>query len=70
MWFDDLVGGGALPATVIVSVALGGTVPLILHQLRIDPAMASGPIITTLINFFGFFSVLGLAWLMIDTLNH
>ena len=65
-----LVVGAALPATVIVSVALGGTVPLILHRLRIDPAMASGPIITTLIDFFGFFSVLGLAWLMIDTLNH
>lgn len=64
-----MVIGCALPATVIVSVTLGGTVPLILHRLRVDPAMASGPIITTLIDFFGFFSVLGLAWLMIDYLN-
>jgi magnesium transporter len=68
--FLALVVGGALPATVIVSVVLGGTVPLILHRLRIDPAMASGPIITTLIDFFGFFSVLGLAWLMIDILRY
>ena len=43
--------------------------PLILRGLRLDPAMASGPIITTLIDFFGFFTVLGLASLILEKLT-
>lgn len=64
-----MVVGGAIPLTVVFSVALGGTVPLILTRFKIDPAMASGPIITTLIDFFGFFTVLGMAWLALDKLT-
>lgn len=65
-----LAVGGAMPLTALVSVSLGGTVPLLLRAMGIDPAMASGPIITTLIDFCGFLTVLGLAWLMLDLLRH
>ena len=67
-YYLALIVAGAIPMTIVFSVALGGTVPLILSRMNIDPAMASGPIITTLIDFFGFFSVLGIAWLAIDKL--
>ena len=42
---------------------------MILRGINIDPAMASGPIITTLIDLFGFFLVLSFAWLMLDSLK-
>lgn len=64
-----LAVASAIPLTVLFSVILGGTGPLILRGLNVDPAMASGPIITTLIDFFGFFLVLGIAWLMLDLLK-
>jgi magnesium transporter len=67
--YMGVIVGGAIPLTIVFSVALGGTVPLMLSRMNIDPAMASGPIITTLIDFFGFFSVLGIAWLAMDKLT-
>ena len=72
-WPGSMYLGGVIglsvPVMVVFSVVLGGTVPLILRGLRLDPAMASGPIITTLIDFFGFFTVLGLASLILDKLT-
>ena len=64
-----MVVGGAIPLTILISVALGGTFPLILSSFHIDPAMASGPIITTVVDFVGFFLVLGFAWLALDALK-
>ena len=64
-----LVVGGAIPLTIVVSVVLGGTGPLILRRINVDPAMACAPIVSTLIDFVGFFLVLGLAWLALDALK-
>ena len=44
-----------------VAVLLGGSVPLLLKRLRIDPALASGPILTTVTDMCGFFLVLSFA---------
>ena len=46
----------------IIAVVIGGTVPLLLKGLKLDPAMASGPILTTVTDFCGFFLIFGLAW--------
>ncbi len=56
-----LVVGGALFLNTIVSVLLGGCVPLVLKRLKVDPALAAGPILTTCTDMFGFFLVLNLA---------
>jgi magnesium transporter len=56
-----LVVGGALALNTVVAVALGGTVPLILKHRGIDPALASGPILTTVTDMIGFFLVLTFA---------
>jgi len=48
----------------LVAAALGGIlVPLILNRLRIDPAVASSPFVTTITDVVGFFSFLGIATL-------
>jgi magnesium transporter len=56
-----LVVGGALALNTLVAVSLGGTVPLILKNRGIDPALASGPILTTVTDMIGFFLVLTFA---------
>jgi len=56
-----LVVGGALWLNTIVAVSIGGTVPLALKRFGIDPAVASGPILTTVTDMLGFLLVLTLA---------
>ncbi len=56
-----LVVGGALAANTLVAVLLGGALPLVLRGLNQDPALASGPILTTVTDMCGFLLVLNLA---------
>jgi magnesium transporter len=56
-----VVVGLALAINTVVAVSIGGTVPLILEGFRADPAVASGPVLTTITDMCGFFLVLGLA---------
>lgn len=56
-----LVVGVALALNTLVAVCFGGTIPLILKRLRFDPALASGPVLTTVTDMCGFFLVLSLA---------
>ncbi len=56
-----LVVGLALAINTVVAVSIGGTVPLALKHLNVDPAVASGPVLTTVTDMCGFFLVLGLA---------
>ncbi|MDX1515199.1 MAG: magnesium transporter [Woeseiaceae bacterium] len=60
-----MVVGGALALNTVVAVSIGGTVPLILKQFKLDPAVASGPLLTTVTDMCGFFLLLSLAsvWL-------
>ena len=58
-----VVVGLALALGTVMAVCLGGTVPLLLKRLRLDPATGSGPILTTVADMAGFFFVLGLATL-------
>ncbi|HEX9631802.1 MAG TPA: magnesium transporter [Gemmatimonadales bacterium] len=59
--FLSLVVGSALALNTLVAVVVGGLVPLGLKALRLDPALASGPILTTVTDMCGFFLVLSFA---------
>mgnify|MGYP002623622524 CR=1 FL=1 len=60
-----LVVGGAMAVNTVVAVSIGGLVPLLLKRGNMDPALASGPILTTITDMCGFFLVLSLAsWLL------
>jgi magnesium transporter len=67
LWLG-LVVGGALSINTVVAVSLGGTLPLVLKRLGFDPALASGPVLTTITDMFGFFMALSLASLMLAKL--
>ena len=63
--FLGLVIGLALALNTIVAVSVGGVVPLLLKRFNQDPAVASGPLLTTITDVAGFFLVLSLAtWMM------
>ncbi len=55
------VVGVSLAVNTVVSVCVGGLLPLALRRLRVDPALLSGPILTAITDACGFFLVLSLA---------
>lgn len=59
-WLGAVVGG-ALAANTLVSVILGGMLPLVLKRLKLDPALVSSPLLTTVTDMCGFFFVLSFA---------
>jgi magnesium transporter len=63
-----LVAGGALAANTLIAVSIGGTVPLFAKKMGFDPALASGPVLTTITDVCGFALALGGATLVLDKL--
>jgi magnesium transporter len=66
-WFHvtdlGLVIGLAM-VTVLAAAALGGIlIPLLLTRLGVDPAVSSGPFVTTVTDVVGFLAFLGIATL-------
>ena len=72
IWKDNaflgLVIGLALASNTLIAVSIGGTVPLVLKHFGVDPAVASGPLLTTVTDMAGFFLVLSLATLFMPQL--
>lgn len=64
-----LVVGAALGVNTVVAVSIGGMLPLVLKKAGRDPALASGPILTTVTDMCGFLLVLGLATLLLGKLG-
>ncbi|MDQ8205668.1 magnesium transporter [Pelagicoccus sp. SDUM812003] len=62
------VVGTALALNTTIAVCVGGLVPLLLKAFKQDPALASGPILTTVTDMCGFLLVLGLASLALPWL--
>jgi len=67
--FFGVVVGTALSINTVVAVGVGGGVPLLLKRFGIDPAVASGPILTTVTDMCGFLLVLSFASAMLPWLT-
>ncbi len=67
-WLGAVVGG-ALAANTLVSVTLGGMLPLMLRKLKLDPALVSSPLLTTVTDMCGFFFVLSFASAVLGNLG-
>lgn len=72
LWKDNaflgVVIGLALALNTVIAVSIGGIVPLLLKRLNQDPAVASGPLLTTITDMMGFFLVLSLATVFMSRL--
>jgi len=64
-----VVVGSALAANTVVAVSLGGLLPLLLKRMRMDPALVSGPLLTTVTDMCGFFFVLSFATAVLPRLG-
>lgn len=62
------VVGSSLFLTLIIGTLAGTIIPLILYRLKIDPAVASGPLITTLNDIFSLVTYFGIATMFINHL--
>lgn len=64
-WFNDNLLGVIIASAMIINLIIAGLVgtliPISLNKMSIDPALASGVILTTITDVFGFLSFLGLA---------
>ncbi len=56
-----LVAGTALAVNVLVAGVVGGTIPFLIKRLGKDPAMMTGPVLTTITDITGVSIYLGLA---------
>jgi len=70
-WFPELgirlgwIIAAAMMINLFAAGLAGAMIPLTLQRLNIDPALASGTILTTVTDVVGFFSFLGLATLFL-----
>ncbi|WP_261132149.1 magnesium transporter [Bacillus sp. Marseille-Q3570] len=73
IWRDNfvlgLVVGSSLVLTLIIGTLAGTIIPLILYKLKIDPAVASGPLITTINDILSLLIYFGIATAFITRLS-
>lgn len=60
----------ALAVSMVVSSVVGTCVPMLFSRLHVDPAVASGPLITTVNDLVAVLSYYGLAWLFLIGILH
>ena len=68
-WFQDIMLGAIIGLAMVLNLIIAGfagtIIPLALVRMKIDPALASAVILTTITDVFGFLSFLGLATLFL-----
>ncbi len=57
--------GFATAAAIVIAAIFGTGMPMVLRRLNIDPAMATGPFITTMNDILGITVYLGIAYLIL-----
>ena len=62
--------GFSLMVAMIISSLVGTVVPLFFHKLKVDPAVASGPLITTVNDLVAVVTYYGLAWVLLINILH
>lgn len=62
--------GAALLLSMFISAVAGTGIPMLFKKMKVDPAVASGPLITTLNDLVAVVSYYGLAWLFLIQVLH
>ena len=57
--------GISLLVAIIISSLVGTLVPILFHKIKVDPAVASGPLITTVNDLVAVVTYYGLAWILL-----
>lgn len=62
--------GAALLISMVLSSLAGTVIPMFFKKIKVDPAVASGPLITTVNDLVAVVSYYGLSWLFLIELLH
>ena len=62
--------GVALMVAMMFSSLVGTLIPMFFHRLKVDPAVASGPLITTVNDLVAVVTYYGLAWILLINVFH
>lgn len=60
----------ALMLAIVISSMVGTLIPLFFHRIKMDPAVASGPLITTINDLVAVMAYYGLAWIFLINIMH
>ena len=61
----SLCTGAAMLIAIILSSITGTVIPIALKKCKVDPAVASGPLITTINDLVAVVTYYGLAWIFL-----
>ncbi|QMS89127.1 magnesium transporter [Nostoc edaphicum CCNP1411] len=64
-----LIAGMVMATNTIVAVTLGTLLPMGLKRLKLDPALVSGPLVTTMLDTIGFLTFLSLIALALNVFH-
>ena len=73
VWFSFAVSaciGSALMLAMLISSGVGTLVPMFFKKIGVDPAVASGPLITTVNDLVAVVTYYGLSWLLLLQVLH
>jgi magnesium transporter len=62
--------GVSLMVAMVISSLVGTLIPMFFHKIKIDPAVASGPLITTVNDLVAVVTYYGLAWILLLQIFH
>lgn len=62
--------GVSLVVAMVISSLVGTLIPMLFHRIRIDPAVASGPLITTVNDLVAVVTYYGLALVFLVNMFH
>lgn len=62
--------GISLMVAMVISSMVGTLIPMFFHKIKVDPAVASGPLITTVNDLVAVITYYGLAWLLLIEVFH
>ena len=62
--------GFSLMAAMVISSLVGTLIPMFFHKIKIDPAVASGPLITTVNDLVAVVIYYGLVWILLIHFLH
>lgn len=62
--------GVSLFVAMVFSSLVGVVIPMFFHKIKVDPAVASGPLITTINDLVAVVTYYGLAWLLLIQIFH
>ena len=60
----------ALIVAMVISSLVGTVVPMFFHKIKVDPAVASGPLITTINDLVAVITYYGLVWFLLINVLH